>query len=238
MTTPNRFRFSGYIGEHFISTVDEMLSGKGVKSFKGYEVSTGYILRKVKGHPMANSRGYYAEHRLVVEASINRILTKDEVVHHKNGVRDDNRLDNLDVISQSKHAKDHLRGMRNTNGTFVAQEEIFNQIKYRLFDKDSGITRIYTLSKLIGTTFRRAKFEYRGRFTGLLDRNGKEIYCGDIVKKLNDDDLILWSERLEPLGEVLFENGCYVVGKKFKVTLGAIKCEIIGDIYTTPELLN
>lgn len=41
---------------------------------------------------------YIAEHRLVVELKLGRRLGKDEVVHHMNGIRDDNRFVNLAVI--------------------------------------------------------------------------------------------------------------------------------------------
>ena len=76
----------------------------------------GYILVYAPMHPHANTRGYVYEHRLVVEVlSIDRVLNKDEVVHHKNGDRKDNVLSNLEVMSRSEHAILHAKkrkGMR------------------------------------------------------------------------------------------------------------------------------
>ncbi len=71
--------------------------------------SNGYVLVKARDNPMADVRGYVYEHRLVASQALGRTLSPTETVHHINGDRLDNRAENLQVVSQSEHAKHHAR---------------------------------------------------------------------------------------------------------------------------------
>lgn len=89
--------------------------------------SQGYVLVRVaKDHPHAfgppGLRGAYAyEHIVVAMASLGRPLREDEVVHHRNGMRADNRPKNLEVLTRSGHASDHANhpGVRDGLGRFA-----------------------------------------------------------------------------------------------------------------------
>lgn len=52
---------------------------------------------RYQGHPRARTSGYVFEHIVVMEEVLGRSLTSDESIHHRNGVRDDNRPENLEV---------------------------------------------------------------------------------------------------------------------------------------------
>ena len=76
----------------------------GPKNWKGgvNKHPAGYLKEQRKGHPLADRNGYVMQHRLVMEEVLGRQLEVHERVHHKNGVRDDNRPENLELWT-TKH---------------------------------------------------------------------------------------------------------------------------------------
>ena len=72
--------------------------------------SGGYTkLRVGKSHPLANGNGYAYEHLVVWVSAGNQRPLPGFLLHHKNEVKTDNRLQNLELISRSQHNALHLR---------------------------------------------------------------------------------------------------------------------------------
>jgi len=84
-------------------------TGKLSSKWKGGKIlQSGYWRIYRSKHPMRNSRNYVKQSHLVVEKHIKRYLTKDEIVHHINGKKDDDRPENLYIFpSLSKHISYH-----------------------------------------------------------------------------------------------------------------------------------
>lgn len=70
-------------------------SGEGTYQF-------GYKILTKNGHPNSNKRGRILEHVFVMSEHLKRPLHKHENVHHLNGIRDDNRIENLELWSRSQ----------------------------------------------------------------------------------------------------------------------------------------
>ncbi|KKL07251.1 hypothetical protein LCGC14_2587900 [marine sediment metagenome] len=83
--------------------------GANHPTWKGgrYRVGYGYLSVQLpptdKYYKMAKKDGYVVEHRLIMARHLGRCLSKGEIVHHLNGVTDDNRLENLALVNHKTH---------------------------------------------------------------------------------------------------------------------------------------
>jgi len=89
-------------------------SGEGHPDWKGGRTinKDGYVEVYSPEHPNRRKHTRYVlEHRLVMEEHLGRYLTSQEVVHHRNGVKDDNRIENLELFATNgEHLSETLKG--------------------------------------------------------------------------------------------------------------------------------
>lgn len=122
-------------------------TGAATSNWKGgqWHSGKGYLYIKLAPdnffHPMMNKAGYVAEERLVMAQHLGRCLQKWEIIHHKNGIKDDNRIENLELSTLGEHLAMHNKGYRDgflrglkdgrTRQIHMLQEEI-TQLKQAL----------------------------------------------------------------------------------------------------------
>ncbi len=111
--TKKKISIAGIGRKHTESTKEKMrlrFLGNKNPRWKGGKILNvhGYIMIRCPDHPRSTKLGkYVAEHVLVMEKHLGRYLKKGEIVHHINEKRDDNRLENLKLMTQSEHISWH-----------------------------------------------------------------------------------------------------------------------------------
>lgn len=84
--------------------------GRLASNWKGGRKRTksGYIYIYKPEHKYATNDGYVMEHRLVIEQKTGRMVLPHEDVNHINGIKDDNRPENLEVLTRKQHSRKHF----------------------------------------------------------------------------------------------------------------------------------
>lgn len=93
-------------------------------NFDGFIDTKGYVIKHWRTFPrekweilkkMCKNNGQIKEHRALMAIFLNRPLMDNEIIHHKNGIKTDNRIENLEIISASEHQVFHMTELANAN---------------------------------------------------------------------------------------------------------------------------
>lgn len=96
---PSGARHRDWKGGHFISSNGYPAINIRALEGRAREIAL-QMARAIHGKPAV-----IHEHRLVMALHLDRPLLREEIVHHKNGVKTDNRIENLELTNQSEHQK-------------------------------------------------------------------------------------------------------------------------------------
>lgn len=88
-------------------------NGKKQQQVKTLKRKDGYIEIRFLKHPRTGKHARMLQHRHVMEEHLGRPLKSNEIVHHKNEKRDDNRIKNLEILTISQHMSHHNTGEGN-----------------------------------------------------------------------------------------------------------------------------
>ena len=118
--------FTGMCQKCWTTQPKTQSSGPQNKNWRGGKRITpkGYVMIRKPEHPKAQN-GYIQEHRYVIEQHLGRYLLPKESVHHKNGSKQDNRLENLELWGSN-----HSSGQRYEDMTTFDLEAIIVEIRH------------------------------------------------------------------------------------------------------------
>jgi DNA-binding CsgD family transcriptional regulator len=133
----------------------------------------GYVQIFAPSHPHRTARNEVSEHRLVMERLIGRFLEPHEVVHHKNGIKDDNRPENLELLNSSgihvyeKHRKyrDSYGRLHSTVEAMLHAEEKIQSLRQKPSLREAEVLFLWISGKS------------RSEIAALLKKSHKTIHC-------------------------------------------------------------
>lgn len=108
----------------------EKQKGETNSRWKGWSITgNGYKLIKMHGHPNSQANGWIMEHVYVMSEHLGRPLIKGENVHHRNGDRLDNRIENLELWSvmqpSGQRVSDRIKDAKRTLLMYGTDESLY-----------------------------------------------------------------------------------------------------------------
>lgn len=161
----------------------------------GRFINNGYVVICDKALTRVNR---VLEHRYIMEQHLGRKLTKEEVVHHKNGIKTDNRLENLELMSRAKH--DCEDGVKTKwvilkcpwcKEFFIKSYRYYEKTKYKLLFCGCSCNMYYQHSNKIIKNKNKIFMIFFARSYGRRSTGKKKLNKKDIPKKYREKILKL-----------------------------------------------
>lgn len=131
----------GYIGRRFCSRKCMSRYGGG-----RYIDSKGYVRVIVAGKD-------YKEHRIVMQQHLGRPLLRSEEIHHKNGLKHDNRLCNLELLTKEEHGKITASNLRTIWRKFHLYIKLHPEFIDILNEMEEGDDSVLSIPLLVTSPF-------------------------------------------------------------------------------------
>lgn len=97
------------ISERKRSSVYNNFRGQWSRGVARYIDKDGYVRIRAPGHSEATTNGWALEHRVIMADHLGRALADSEHVHHRNGNKADNTIENLELVNCHIHPDRHYR---------------------------------------------------------------------------------------------------------------------------------